>query len=247
MDEHWWRLWLVGCLSLSLAACAEVATERSSAGPVATVLAVAGRLQAQHEVAVITSADVVAVRAEGCGGGRTRASGFVVDGLVVTNAHVADGAATIDVVGPRWSASPLVSRVGGGEGGEVGPDLAVAPVGVGSGLAWAARDAPIGTPVVLAGRASGSFRWRPGRVHLYSEPGGFGGVGVAMLVDGASGPGFSGGPVVDLDGRVVGVLRAVDLATGLTVAIPVSEYRSWRETDKYGDSSTSCLQKESTP
>lgn len=191
-------------------------------------------VKAQRLVAASSAADVVAVRSDGCTG-RTRASGFVVGGLVVTNAHVVDGAEEIVVAGPRFSASLQVSRR------VAGLDLAVAAAGVSSGLVWAHTDAPPGTPVVLAGRGPRGFQWLPARVQLYSEPGGFGGDGVAMLLDGPTTPGFSGGAVINLDGEVVGVLRAVDLSTGLAVAVPVSDYQSWLIDDKYGDSSTSCL------
>lgn len=44
-----------------------------------------------------------------------------------------------------------------------------------------------------------------------------------MLIDQGTEGGFSGGPVLNRNGDVVGMLAAVDATTGLTVAIPVEE------------------------
>lgn len=194
---------------------------------------VAQRLADQQAVALAMAPAVVSVRADWCGT-RTTASGFLIGGVVVTNAHVVGGAESVDVTGPDFGGLLQVSRVASGV------DLAIAPAGITSDLAWAETDALVGESVVLAARGRGGFQWQPGEVQLYAEPGVYGGDGPAMLLDGATVPGFSGGPVINLDGQVVGVLRAVDLSTGLAIAEPVSTFRSWSLRDKYEDSSTSC-------
>lgn len=185
-------------------------------------------------VALGSAADVVAVRSESCGV-RTEASGFLLDGMVVTNAHVAGAAPTVVAGAPGWQSSVAVVRVA------AGVDLALGAVGRSGGLALAVADAAVGDRVVIVARIEGRVRILPARVQAYSEPGGYGGDGVAMLLDPAGGRGFSGGPVLAADGSVVGVARAMDTATGLTVAEPASTVTSWLDQSAFGDASTSCL------
>lgn len=196
-------------------------------------LASIATLDDQREVAEASAGSVYSVSAVACGEVR-RATGFLAGGLVVTNAHIAGGAERLDLSGPGVLASAQVSRVG------VGVDLAVAPLGLRGGLTWADDDPAIGDRLVVVGRGSGVFLWRPATVALYGDPAVYGGEGPVLLLDASTEPGFSGGAVLDLDGEVVGVLRAVDTATGLAVAEPVSSYRDWVARDKYGDQKTSC-------
>lgn len=190
-------------------------------------------LDGQQAVAEASAGAVYAVSAVACGELR-RASGFLAGGLVVTNAHVAGGADRIDLAGPGVLGSAQVSRVASGV------DLAVAPVGLPDGLAWADDDPEVGETLVVVGRGSGVFAWRPASVALYGDPAVYGGDGPVLLLNARTEPGYSGGAVLNLDGEVVGVLRAVDASTGLAVAEPVSTYRDWVVRDKYGDEKTSC-------
>lgn len=185
------------------------------------------------EVALRAAADVVAVRAESCGV-RTEASGFLIDGMMVTNAHVVGAAPSVLVGAPGWQSPVTVVRVASGV------DLAIGPVGHGGGLSLATADAAVGERVVVVARIAGRVRLLPARVQAYAEPGAYGGDGVAMLVDPAGVQGFSGGPVLAADGSVVGVARAIDTATGLTVAEPASTVAGWLDASAFGDASTSC-------
>ncbi len=200
---------------------------------VSSVVGPAEVLAEQRAVAEASSGDVYAVTVIACDEVR-RASGFLVGGLVVTNAHVAGGAEHLNVVGPGLLGTAEVSRVA------TGVDLAVAPLGLTGGLTWADADPEVGERVVVVGRGAGSFAWRPATVELYGDSAAYGGLGPALLLDASTEPGFSGGAVLNLDGEVLGVLRAVDTATGLAVAEPMSTYRDWLARDKYGDEKTSC-------
>lgn len=165
----------------------------------------------------------VEVSAVGCGGVGV-GSGFGVGGQVVTNRHVVADAAEAKVQRP---AGPGRAAVLGHHPvldlarlqGLGGPDLDLAP-----------GRPPVGEPVVLAGRPGGGpVVVAPSAVHLYSDGAPWGMPGQVLLLDTPTGGGWSGGPVLDRRGRVVGVLTAEDRATGLAIAIPVDEVRRWLE------------------
>ena len=87
--------------------------------------------------------------------------------------------------------------------------------------------ASVGDPVVFAGHASGGHSVvREGTVHLFADGATYGVDGPVMLVDGVSTVGFSGGPVLDLNGQVVGVLQGYEPNLRLTIAITVSAWFS---------------------
>lgn len=165
----------------------------------------------------------VEVSAVGCGG-VTVGSGFGVAGQVVTNRHIVAGAAEakvqratgparVPVLGPHPVLDLALLR------GVGGPDLDLAP-----------GRPPVGEPVVLAGRPGGGpVVVTPSAVHLYSDGAPWGMPGEVLLLDTPTGGGWSGGPVLDRRGRVVGVLAAEDRATGLAIAIPVDDVRRWLE------------------
>ena len=149
-------------------------------------------------------------------------SGFGIEGVVVTNRHLVSGAAEAKVQRGTdlhrvavLGAHPVVDlAVLDGVGG---PDLELAP-----------GDVPVGEPVLLAGRPGGGpVRVEASRVHLYSDGAVWGMGGPVMLLDTRTAPGWSGGPVLDRRGRVVGILAALDAATGLAIAIPAAELRAW--------------------
>ena len=95
-------------------------------------------------------------------------------------------------------------------------------------LELAKADASVGDPVVFAGHASGGRSVvRDGTVHLFADGTIYGVGGPGMLVDGVSSVGFSGGPVLDRNGDVVGILQGCEPNLRLTVAIPVSAVEAW--------------------
>ena len=114
------------------------------------------------------------------------------------------------------------------------------PLGLADGLALAPADAPVGAEVLALGRVGGALVTAEGVVHLYVDAGFYGGSGPALLVDLDSGPGYSGGPLLDRHGRVVGVLRAVDTTTGLAVAEPVSVAAAWINTAAHVQDQPTC-------
>ena len=154
-------------------------------------------------------------------------SGFVLDeaGLIVTNAHVVNGADAIRVqlIDGRALDAELVGK-------DIESDLAVLRVEA-EGLVAAPlrRDEParvgewviaVGNPLglghsVSAGIVSG--RGRTANITTYED---------FIQTDAAINPGNSGGPLVDLKGRIVGVNTAVaDIrmgGQGIGFAIPAS-------------------------
>jgi S1-C subfamily serine protease len=171
----------------------------------------------------------VLVSSEWCGE-RVRGSAFGVGGHLVTNRHLVGGAAQVHVAGSGsvWRV-PVVAvhqRL----------DLAVL-AGVGTRELELAPDRPDpGDPVVLAGRpGGGSVAVATSEVHLYADGRPWGVAGNVLLLDFPTGPGWSGGPVLDRNGRVVAVLAARDEVTGLAVAVPLTELAGWLDAPPGGN------------
>lgn len=174
---------------------------------------------------------VVRVEAEVCGSAMS-GSGFLAGGRVVTSGHLVAGAADLTYDGEGARGRVAVA-------GSLDPaDLAFsarlagpgAPVGGGLELA---RAAPAdGTPVVIVGRAGGRLRWLAA-VARTVDGAAYGAAGPLLVLDRAVAPGWSGGPVVDRSGRVVGVVRAVEATAGVTLAEPALQLDSpghgWRQ------------------
>lgn len=183
----------------------------------------AGPLTADElaELDRLAAAATVEISAVGCSG-LSIGSGFGIGGRVVTNRHLVAGAAEAKVQRSGTLHRSTVVAV------HEALDLAVlADIG-GPDLRLAPDRPEVGTPVVLAGRpGAGPVVVRSSSVHLYSEGATWAMAGEVMLLDVPTGPGWSGGPVLDRRGRVVAVLAAQDQATGLALAVPVDELRRW--------------------
>ena len=164
-------------------------------------------------------AATVAVVAQGCGGALRGTGVVTAGGLLVTAAHVAGGARTLDVTSDS------------GDHRFVGPVLAAAATGVASvgvpgswpQLTDASADPSVGDEVVVAGRSSGSTVVRHTRVQSYLSGRGPADPARVVRLDVVVAPGDSGGPVVDRRGRLVGIVYASELRTHRALVIPRSE------------------------
>jgi putative serine protease PepD len=147
-------------------------------------------------------------------------SGFLVDrrGHVVTNAHVVGDDTRVRVeIGGRT----IDARV---QGVEPSVDVAVlalaAPAGDVAPLSWdPSPDLAIGDPVVAIGapfglRGSLSSGLVSGLRRQIESPNGFP-IRDVIQTDAALNPGNSGGPVLDLAGRVVGIATQIATRTGV--------------------------------
>ena len=164
------------------------------------------------------------------GGGLGSGVVLAADGLIVTNHHVIDAAEDIEVIAPdgRRAKAKIV-------GGDPETDLAVLrvslselkPISVGN-----ADDARVGDPVLAIGNPFGVGQTVTmgiisalGRNQL-----GINTFENFIQTDAAINPGNSGGPLVDADGRLLGINTAIYSRTGgslgIGFAIPVSTVRN---------------------
>ncbi len=179
-------------------------------------------------VASLAMESTVRVSARTCSGNLI-GSGFVIDGVVVTNRHLVDGAGAAKI--------------------ELGSDLTVARVMATSSdvdmalidarslvksengrtlLRWASSNPPVGEALAFAGHAGGgATQVVVSTVHTYASGGPYGVGGDVLLIDALTQGGFSGGPVFNRQGEVVAMLQGFDRATNLTLAIPVESMSSW--------------------
>lgn len=193
------------------------------------------------QVAESAQSSLLTIEAFTCSG-HMAGTGFLVSGdRVLTNRHLVEGTTSAIVAGHKVDSVEIVvvERVGGVD------DLAALATprhaDLGSPLELAATDPPIGTEVVLVSASGDRLQWLSGRVHLYATGEAYGASGPVMLLEPSTTFGFSGGPVLDGDGRVVAILRARDDATGLSLAVPASTVRTWLNGNLPEDEATSCM------
>ncbi len=156
-----------------------------------------------------------------CGGGV--GSGFVVDGRLITNRHVIEGASRIEV--ETWDGRPVPideasARVG------VGTDLGVIDLARGAqrrvdALPLAEEEPAPGASLTAIGYAMA----RPAVTttgQFLDEARGrrFGESGPVMRMNTSVRPGNSGGPLLNDEAQVVGVVFAYETATLHALAVP---------------------------
>lgn len=186
-------------------------------------------------VAQSVGSSVVAITvttAEGGGAG----SGVIVSeaGDILTNEHVVQGASTVivtladgrifdaGIVGTDPTTDLAVIRI-------VNPpeDLQVATLGTSANLTVGQEVVAIGNPLGLSATVTSGIVSALDRPVVTGNPGDKPVVTNAIQVDAAVNPGNSGGPLFDLDGRVVGITSSIASTSahsgsiGLGFAIPV--------------------------
>ncbi len=168
---------------------------------------------------------VAVIRAYGPDGRAGQGSGFVYDGHIVTNEHVVAGATEFEVgfADQDWHAGEVV-------GEDVYSDLAAIEVGTlpdyATDLSFVEREPPIGTEVLAVGAPFGlgqsvSAGIVSGVDRSLSAANEFV-IPDAIQTDAAANPGNSGGPLVDLDANVVGVVNSGggdNIAFGISAAL----------------------------
>ena len=157
---------------------------------------------------------------KGTGGfGGSQGSGWVYssDGYIITNHHVIEGATEIkvhflegtileaEVVGTDPYSDLAVLKV------EPDRELDPLPVGDSKKLKVGDRIAAVGNPYGLSGSMTTGIVSQKGR--LLSGVGGFS-IANVIQIDAAVNPGNSGGPLLNTQGKVVGVNTAIQSSTG---------------------------------
>ncbi len=148
-------------------------------------------------------------------------SGFVVDGLLFTSAHLVrfDDSLKVDRPGQPVFAPVIATSTSLDIAVADGEDLVAVDLTMADALA------PVNERVVMSGFPDGNeIEISEATVVGYQPAANWGVQGEqVMLIDPGTRAGFSGGPVLDRDGRVVGMLAGVDETTGLAIAIPADE------------------------
>lgn len=195
--------------------------ERAPGLPVASVRgAVVERSGAAPEVLQALQRSVLLVRSEGCGADRQATAVLLDDGrrrFGLTNQHVVAGSSEVSVRDTDDTVA-VRGRIDGRDAVELDGDgleaAGAEPLSVGA-------PPVLGAGVVVAGYPAGTFRALSGHVRAMERREGYGGNADVMIVDVQAVPGISGGVVVDVTGRAVGLVAARDPLTGDVVAYPI--------------------------
>jgi S1-C subfamily serine protease len=173
------------------------------------------------------------------GGGTATGSGFVIDtqGHVLTNAHVVDGAQKIEVtLGNADTSQPVSAQV---VGKDPSTDVALLkinapadqlhPLQLGDSSALS-----VGDPVVAIGNPFGLDRTATAGIvsalqRQIKAPNGFT-INNVIQTDAAINPGNSGGPLLDGNGRVIGINSQIESPNGggnvgIGFAVPINTVR----------------------
>ena len=198
------------------------------------------------DVAAVLAAVEGAVADIQARGPRTSGQGsgvvFTSDGLVLTNAHVVEGATSVTVTTPADRQSRAATVVGA----DAARDIAVLRVEDPAGLAVASlgssADVRVGQDVVAIGNALG-LRGDPSvtRGIVSALDRSIGSLSGLLQTDAAINSGNSGGPLVNAAGQVIGINTAIAVqsnAQNIGFAIPIDDARSIAERIVSGTTST---------
>ncbi|HEX9993450.1 MAG TPA: serine protease [Acidimicrobiales bacterium] len=208
-----------------LAALAGLAVALAAAGCVAPpppgedALPAAVDVRAES-VARLAEQATVRVRNRVCEGLATGSGVVIGDGMLVTNRHVVEGAGELQV--STWDGRTFDVGVASTA---TRADLAVARVegDLPPAIVPADDDPRPGSAVSAVGYPLGSqLAFSDGEVVDYQAGAHYGEESEVLRVTAQLRPGNSGGPLVDEQGRLVGVVFAVESSTDLGLAIPVS-------------------------
>ncbi len=158
-------------------------------------------------------------------------TGFVVhrDGYIVTNAHVVDGAASIEVTVGDGDEQRYPARVVGADEAtdvallkiEPREPLRVLPLGDSDRVSIAEWVMVIGNPFGLSHSVTLGIVSHTGRADI--APAGRDGFYDFIQTDASINPGNSGGPLIDLNGQVIGIATAINATgQGIGFAIPIN-------------------------
>ncbi len=179
-------------------------------------------------VASLAMQTTVRVSARTCSGNLI-GSGFVLDGFVVTNRHLLDGASAAKIeLGSDRTVARVIATNGDVDMALVDARPLVEIEDGRSLLHWASANPLVGEALIFAGHADGGeTQVVVSTVHTYASGGPYGVGGEVLLIDAPTRGGFSGGPVFNRKGEVVAMLQGFDRATELTLAVPVESMSGW--------------------
>lgn len=173
------------------------------------------------DAVAVARESVLRIRASSpCGAGV--GSGFVIEGnRLVTNRHVIEGARTIEL--ETWDGRTLAAgRARVGRTTDLGViDLPPATARAVEPLALATEALTPGARLTAIGYANaGPARTTHGQFYDQAPGGRFGESGPVLRMGTSVQPGNSGGPLLDGETRVVGVVFAYEIATLHSLAVP---------------------------
>jgi serine protease Do len=169
-------------------------------------------------------------RFRGEGGRKGIASGFIIhpDGLILTNAHVIEGATRIEVEVGDGDERFVARQVGSDEASDVallkidaGRPLPALPLGDSDRLRIAEWVLVVGNPFGLAHSVTAGIVSHTGRSDI--APIGHDGYFDFIQTDAPINPGNSGGPLLNVRGEVVGMATAINASgQGIGFALPIN-------------------------
>lgn len=173
------------------------------------------------ELRALAGSATVRVAGRNCTGGLI-GSGFHLDGSLVTAQHLVVDASDAKVDQPGSPVfSPVLRR---------SAELDVVTLGPVDGLQLQlSQTAPdVGQSVLVAGHGGGgAVQFVDTTVLLLADGAAYGFSGLALLLDGVVPEGFSGGPVLDHQGQVLGMVQGYEPSLDLTVAIAATSIEEW--------------------